>query len=226
METVGSIDKNATLTVRISADWDLYDTAWLEINGEKITAYTEENGVYTFVYQVAVSSVADDFTIVLKATIAGVECSSEETVYRFERLSGAYTEESIATDTLENATATFIRRGVRIGDTVRLVYRVSKNTSTDTVLVLKYYGTDDVFASLKISEMNVENGIYVAEFDIDASDWEQFFSAALYDAEGNVISNTNYYSVSLFASKNINDDENDTLSNVLRVMMAYSAKEI
>ena len=74
--------------------------------------------------------------------------------------------------------------------------------------------------------MNVENGIYVAEFDIDASDWEQFFSAALYDAEGNVISNTNYYSVSLFASKNINDDENDTLSNVLRVMMAYSAKEI
>ena len=45
----------------------------------------------------------------------------------------------------------------------------------------------------------------------------------LTDAEGNVISNTNHYSVAQYASKNIADDTNNKLSNILRAMMQYIA---
>lgn len=65
--------------------------------------------------------------------------------------------------------------------------------------------------------------VSLAEIVVSADDWDQIFSASICDSEGNVISNTNHYSVAQYASKNITDDTNNKLSNVLRAMMKYIA---
>ena len=217
----GAVDTNVALTVQVAADLSLYDSFWLEINGVKVAEYTEANGVYTFVYNAGINNMADAFVVVLKADVAGVICSGEAVTYNFELLEGSYSAESVATDKIANATASFAGRGVLIGETVRLLYHV-KASETD-VLVLKKYGTDEVFATVKVSDMKCENGVYVAEIVVDAEDWDQVFSASICDAEGNVISNTNHYSVAQYASKYIVDNAQDKLSNILRAMMQYIA---
>ena len=139
MTVSGAVETNVALTVQVAADLSLYNSFWLEINGVKVAEYTESNGVYTFVYNTSVNNMADTFVVVLKADVAGVICSGEAVTYNFELLEGAFSADSVATDKIANATASFAGRGVLIGETVRLLYYI-KASETD-VLVLKKYGT-------------------------------------------------------------------------------------
>ena len=223
-----ALEEKVELTVSIdasNADLAKYTELWLEINGVKytLTASDFTDGAYTGKYQLAMVSVAEPITAVLKGTYSSIECATEQASYSFALLEGSYTEVSVPTTVLDGATTSFVGRGVLIGETVSILYGIDASTVKETdVLVLRYYdngAVGDIYRTIAVSDMELVDGVYTAEITISASDWKQMFAATVCDGDGNALSNTNYYSVSLYASRYITDDMEDSLSKVLRAMM-------
>ena len=223
-----TLDEKVELTVSIdasNADLAKYTELWLETNGVKytLTASDFTDGAYTGKYQLAMVSVAEPITAVLKGTYSSIECATEQASYSFALLEGSYTEVSVPTTVLDGATASFVGRGVLIGETVSILYGIDASTVKETdVLVLRYYdngAVGDIYQTIAVSDMELVDGVYTAEITISASDWKQMFAATVCGGDGNALSNTNYYSVSLYASRYITDDMEDSLSKVLRAMM-------
>jgi hypothetical protein len=214
VQVTGAVNKNVALAVQVS-NIAGYTGLWIEVNGVKVADATVESGVYTFIYKTAVSNIDDTFEIIVKGEKYGVVCTSEVTTYNFELLEDEFTVDALATTKIENATASFQGRGVLIGETVKLMYLVEAPETAS--VVLKKYGTDTVFATVKLADLTAVNGVYVVEIEVAADDWDQVFSASVVDAEGNVISNTNHYSVAQYAANNIKGT--DKLSTVLSAMM-------
>ena len=88
----------------------------------------------------------------------------------------------------------------------------------------RYYDNGEageVYAEVPVGDMALsEDGLfYTAQITVSADAWSQVFAATICDADGTALSNTNYYSVSLYASRYITDDMEDSLSRVLRAML-------
>lgn len=210
----GAVSNSAAIVVKVS-NVAGYSNIQIVVNGEVVTESTNANGVYTFVYKTAVSNMDDTFEVVVKGEKFGIVCTADVETFEFALLEDALSIIPVATTKIEDATASFVGRGVLIGETVKLLYHV-KASETASV-VLKKYGSNTVYATIDLADLTAVDGVYVIEVEVDAADWDQVFSASVVDAEGNVISNTNHYSVAQYAANNIKGT--DKLSTVLSAMM-------
>ena len=204
-----------------------FGSLWLDINGLEypLAASDFANGSYTGSYRIPMVLIGTPISVTLRGTYAGVACAAEPAAYSFAQLEGDYTEDAIDTTMLPGATARFTGRGVQIGETVTLLYQLeAAGVSASDVLVLRYYDNGEageVYAEVPVGDMALsEDGLfYTAQITVSADAWSQVFAATICDAEGTALSNTNYYSVSLYASRYITDDMEDSLSRVLRAML-------
>lgn len=210
----GAVSNSAAIVVKVS-NVAGYSNIQIVVNGEVVTESTNANGVYTFVYKTAVSNMDDTFEVVVKGEKFGIVCTADVETFEFALLEDDLSIIPVATTKIEDATASFVGRGVLIGETVKLLYHV-KASETASV-VLKKYGSNTVYETIDLADLTAVDGVYVIEVEVDAADWDQVFSASVVDAEGNVISNTNHYSVAQYAANNIKGT--DKLSTVLSAMM-------